>query len=199
MVSLSAKAETPDPEAFDRRPSCQAEDAIVQRFFMQFRTAAGGSPFPAEAGPDAAPADPRREFDAACELLDRASRAFETLAARCLRLERDLDEAGERAHAQATAQGEAVEQLKRLASTLRAQARASDQAAASSRARCEAAEARATAAESHAAALEAEAAQAAHQTALAGQLREKVVAAFGLGSRVHPVIETMAPGERTET
>lgn len=142
------------------------------------------------------PSAPRRDFDMAAELLDRASQAFDLLINRCQILEHDLNDASERAQAQAAEQEATIEQWKRLASGFKAQLDASEQAAAALKARCDAAESRAAMAEQRATALERASAQAAAHAATADQLstklHDKVVSAFGIGSRAHPVLEAVA-------
>lgn len=139
---------------------------------------------------------PRRDFDMATELLDRASLAFDLLINRCQTLEHGLDDVNERARARGVEQDEVIEQWKRLASGLKEQLDASAQAAEALKARGEAAEARAAAAEQRVRALERASAQAAAHAATADQLstklHDKVVAAFGIGSRAHPVLEAVA-------
>ena len=144
----------------------------------------------------AQPTPPRRDFDKATELLDRATQAFEVLIHRCQILEHELDDANERADARAAEQDEAIEQWKRLASGLKDQVTSADSAVATLEARCEAAEARAASAEQKAAALERASIQAAEHAVRAEQLstklHDKVVSAFGIGSRAHPVLEAVA-------
>lgn len=175
----------------------QAEiDTLMRRFFDQGRAPAAEAP--ASTGPLAAvsAAHPRRDFDMASELLERAAQAFDLLIGRCQNLERDLEATAERARTQFAEQDETIEQWKRLASGLKAQAEASEQDASALKARCDASEARAAAAEQRAAALERASAQAAGHAAMAEQLstklHDKVVSAFGIGSRAHPVLEAVA-------
>lgn len=171
-------------------------DALMHRFFdrNQIRSVDGAVP---EAASEAAPdTPPRRDFDMATELLDRASRAFDLLITRCQKLERDLDEAHERADAQAAEQVEVIEQWKRLASGLKAQLDVAEGASSAMKQRCDAAEARAALAEQRTTAMERASAQAAGHAAMAEslstRLHDKVVAAFGIGSRAHPVLEAVA-------
>lgn len=169
-------------------------DAVMREFFQKKPSLAGVEEVAAKG--DAQPGAPRRDFDMATELLDRAGQAFDLLINRCQILEHDLDDANERAQAHASEQDETIEQWKRLASGLKAQVDASEQAAAALKARCEAAEARAATAEQRASALERASRQAAAHAATADQLstklHDKVVAAFGIGSRAHPVLEAVA-------
>lgn len=148
------------------------------------------------AGMTAQPSAPRRDFDMAAELLDRASQAFNLLINRCQILEHDLNDASERAEARAAEQEATIEQWKRLASGFKAQIDASEQAVAALKARCDAAEARAVKAEQAMAKLERASAQAAAHAAAANQLstklHDKVISAFGIGSRAHPVLEAVA-------
>ena len=136
-----------------------------------------------------------RDFDMSTELLDRAAKAFDLLINRCTALEEDLNRETDRAKAQAAAQNDTIEQWKRLASGLQAQLETSEQAAAVLKQRCETTEARADTAERKVTALERATADAASHAALAEQLstrlRDKVIIAFGIGSRAHPVLEAI--------
>lgn len=196
MASVSPLAKRPQeaapPEAVD-----QVEiDTLMRRFFEQSRGEIAEAPRPVEAVPPVRVSRPRRDFEMATELLQRAAQAFDVLVKRCQRLERDLDEAGERASVQLAAQDDTIEQWKRLGAGLKAQLETSERAAADFKARCEAAEVRAARAEQRTAALEQASSQAASQAALAEELSTKlhdsVVMAFGVGSRAHPVLEAVA-------
>ncbi len=197
-VTMASVNETMKRDVRSPAPVDQIEiDTLMRRFFDQNRLQDTESPAPASIVRTAAhDASPRRDFDMATELLDRASQAFELLINRCQRLERDLDETNERAQARVVEQEQTTEQWKRLASGLKAQAERSEQAVASLKVRCDAAEARADMAEQKASALERASIQAAGQTAeaesLSTKLHDKVVAAFGIGSRAHPVLEAVA-------
>ncbi len=84
----------------------------------------------------------------------------------------------------------------RPASGFKAQLDTSEQASVALKTRCDAAEARTAMAEQRASALERASAQAAAHAALAEslstKLHDKVVSAFGIGSRAHPVLEVVA-------
>ncbi|MGI3902335.1 MAG: hypothetical protein ACRYGP_02835 [Janthinobacterium lividum] len=165
----------------------------MRRFFDQTQ---GEAAMPVQAKPPAPPATSPLDFDTAAEILDRASRAFDILIGRCQRLEQALEQETERASAHAAEQDEAIEQWKRLASGLKVQAETLEQETAMLKQRCVAAEFRADQAEARAIALEKASAQAAGQAAMAEQLsiklHDKVVTAFGLGSRAYPVLEAVA-------
>ncbi len=168
-------------------------DAVMREFFGKKSSQGGVVQVTEKEAVD--PEAPRRDFDTAAELLDRASQAFDLLINRCQALEHDLEDANEGARARATEQDEMIEQWKRLASGLKAQIDTSEQAAAALKVRCETAEARAAAAEQKVVALERASRQAAAHAATADQLstklHDKVVAAFGIGSRAHPVLEAV--------
>jgi murein DD-endopeptidase MepM/ murein hydrolase activator NlpD len=193
--TLASVKQVPKADTTAEAPTSvdQAEiDTLMRRFFDQGRVPATEAPAAA-----AVPAaHPRRDFDMASELLERAAQAFDLLIGRCQNLERELEESGERARTQFAEQDETIEQWKRLASGLKAQAEASEQDASALKARCDAAEARAAAADQRAASLERASAQAAGHAAMAEQLstklHDKVVSAFGIGSRAHPVLEAVA-------
>ncbi len=196
MVSVSSLSQRPQEAERPARAEQAEIDLLMRRFFEQSQGEPVDRPKPVHFEAPTPIARAPRDFDMATELLDRASKAFELLIGRCQSLEHDLDQQKERARAQAAEQGDAIEQWKRLASGLKVQAEASDQAMAALRQRCEAAEARAVAAEMRAADLERASTQAASQAALAEQLstklHDKVVVAFGIGSRAHSVLEAVA-------
>ncbi|MGI3903261.1 MAG: hypothetical protein ACRYGP_13520 [Janthinobacterium lividum] len=165
----------------------------MRRFFDQTQ---GEVAKPVQPKPPAPPATSPRDFDTAAEILDRASQAFDILIGRCQRLEQALEQEAERASAHATEQDEAIEQWKRLASGLKAQTEALEQETATLKQRCVAAESRADQAEARVTSLGKASAQAAGQAAMAERLsiklHDKVVTAFGLGSRAYPVLEAIA-------
>lgn len=134
-------------------------------------------------------AHPPRDVDTACELLERASEAFDVLMERCGRLERELADAGVQARARDAEHEEAVALWQRLAGTFKAQAEAHEHAVAALQERCAVAEARV-------AALELANAEAGGRAGLAEQLatklHDKVVTSFGIGSRAHPALEALA-------
>lgn len=171
-------------------------DTLMRRFFVQSRAQPTKADTVHDAAPDVQSAAPRRDFDMATELLDRAAEAFDLLINRCQRLERDLDDANERAQAQVAERDDTIAQWKRLASGLKAQVEESEQAVAALKSRCDAGEARAVMAEQRASGLERASAQAANHAAMAEKLstklHDKVVSAFGIGSRAHPVLEAVA-------
>lgn len=184
------QAETPTPDH-------QADiDALMRRFVDEHRPRVVDAVKPSPVATVARDVPARRDFDMATELLDRAAQAFDLLINRCQQLEHDLEDTSERARGREIEQNETIDQWKRLASELKAQAEASERSAVALKARCEAAEARAATAEQKAAALERASAQAANQAALAEnlstKLHDKVVTAFGIGSRAHPVLEAVA-------
>jgi hypothetical protein len=180
------------PETGAEEPRSQAEiDTLMRRFFEQNRPdAAGRAPVPERT--DAGVERPRRDFDMACGLLERASDAFDLLVNRCQRLERELNETVERARERAAEQDDTIEQWKRLASGFKAQIDASEHTISALKARSDAAEARAAQAEARCSALEKAAGQAALAEQLSTKLHDKVVTAFGIGSRAHPVLEAVA-------
>ena len=168
------------------------------RKFFEPKPLGGGSPPVAvlTETPNAPHGSPRRELDRAEELFERAAQAFDVLIDRCQTLERDLNTMSEQAQAQAAEQVKTIEQWNGLASDLKEQINAADVSAQAFKARCEAAEARASVAEQIATALERASMQAAQHAVVAEQLstklHDKVVAAFGIGSRAHPVLEAVA-------
>lgn len=167
-------------------------DSMMRHLFGQHR--ADG--VEAEAPAAVQPARPRRDFDTACELLERASQAFDLLMGRCQTLEAELEGADARARAQGIEQAETLDRWQRLAVGLKSQLADAERAAAAAKTRCDAAEAHAAQAEAKIAALERASAQAAGHAALAEslstKLHDKVVSAFGIGSRAHPVLEAVA-------
>lgn len=195
MAVSDATVRKISPRATDRSSVEEAGIDVMMRELLQKKSSQGaveGFAVKEAAQPEA----PRRDFDMATGLLDRASQAFDLLINRCQALEQDLDDTAERAQARATEQDDTIEQWKRLASGLKAQAEASEQAAAALKMRCETAEARAAAAEQRIVALERTSREVATHAATADELstklHDKVVAAFGIGSRAHPVLEAVA-------
>ncbi len=193
---MDATVRTLSPSGATKPASNEAGLESLMREFFSKRPSVGGSESAAEAPVAVQSAAPRRDVDTATELLDRASQAFDLLINRCQFLEHNLQDANERAAGRAAEQDEAIEQWKRLVSVLKAQVDISEQVTAALKARCDMAEARAAEAEKQAVALERASAQAAAHAATADQLstklHDKVVAAFGIGSRAHPVLEAMA-------
>ncbi len=196
MATVEATAQRGDLGTAGRLPADEAGIDALMREFFQKTSSAGGSEGTMVGVPADYAAAPRRDFDMATELLDRASQAFDMLMDRCQGLEHDLDSANEQARIRGAEQEEMAEQWKRLASGLKAQVDTAEQASAALKARCDAAETRAALAEQRASALERASAQSAAHAATADQLstklHDRVVAAFGIGSRAHPVLEAVA-------
>lgn len=171
-------------------------DKLMRRFFDQHQPHAFGKAAPEVVQSAVQSVHPRRDFDTASDLLNRASQAFDVLINRCQKLERDVDEVTEQARARSAEHEGMIEHLKRLATGLKAQLDAADQASASLKSRLDAAETRAAMAEQRATGLERTSAQAVGQAAMAEwlstKLHDKVVSAFGIGSRAHPVLEAVA-------
>ncbi len=192
------------PNLARQAPAGEAEIDAVMRKFFEPKSLGGGPGVAAPTEPaDAQHVPPRRDFDRAEELLGRAAQAFNVLIDRCQTLEQDLDNANEQAQAHAAEQVKTIEQWKRLASDLKEQIHAADVSAKALQTRCEAVEARASAAEHKATVLEQASMQAAQHAAMAEQLstklHDKVVAAFGIGSRAHLVLEAVATRSSPET
>ena len=171
-------------------------DTLMRRFFDKHQHQAFGKPSPEVVQSAVQNVHPRRDFDTASDLLHRAAQAFDVLITRCQRLEHDVDEVTEQARARSAEHEGVIEHLKRLASGLKAQLDAADQASTVLKARLDAAEVRAAMAEQRATGLERTSAQAVGQAAMAEwlstKLHDKVVSAFGIGSRAHSVLEAVA-------
>lgn len=202
MASVSPMARRPQGAA-SPEPQNQAEiDMLMRRFFEQTRTDPLERAAPLEPAAPAETAHPRRDFEMATELLQRAAQAFDVLVKRCQRLESDLEQAEERARGQIADRDHTIEQWQRLGAGLKAQLDASEQAVTSFKTKCDAAEVRAARAEQRAFELEKTSTQVANQAALAEELSTKlhdsVVLAFGVGSRAHPVLEAVATQPATE-
>ena len=196
MVSVSPITKRPQG-ATALKARDQAEiDTLMRRFFEQNPGGPQATSTTVEPAISTAASPPRRDFEMATELLQRAAQAFDVLVNRCQRLERDLEEADERAKGQIAERDEALEQWKRLGAGLKAQLVASDQALSTLKAKSDAAEVRAARAEQRIFELEQTSSQVASQAALAEELSTKlhdsVVMAFGVGSRAHPVLEAVA-------
>lgn len=124
-------------------------------------------------------------------LLEQASRAIEVLAARCGMLESEL----ENTRASNVEQAATIESWRKLASNLKNQATVGEQKLLAVTARCEAAEARVVSFE--------QASKQATERALIAEKRsmkldDKVIAAFGKGSRVHSVLQATTFQEAAE-
>ena len=172
----------------------QAEiDVLMRRFFKQTQ---GEVAKPVQPEPPAQITKSPRDFNMATELLERATQGFDLLVKRCHRLEHDLEQETERASAHAVEQATTIEQWKRLVTGLKVQVEKLEQIEASLKQRCGAAEARAAQAEARAIVVDKASAEAAGQAALAEQLstklHDKVMTAFGIGSRAYPVLEAVA-------
>jgi chromosome segregation ATPase len=181
----------------ETRPSVnEAGIDALMRELIHKKPSDGKEEVMASTAPASTQSAPRRDFDMATELLERAGQAFDLLIDRCQALERDSDDANERAQARAAEQDETIERWKQLASELKAQLESTEQTMLTLRKRCDAVQARAVKAEETVRALEATSSQAAAHAALAEnlstKLHDKVVSAFGIGSRAHPVLEAVA-------
>ena len=141
-------------------------------------------------------AHPGRDFETPFDLIERAAAALDVLANRCRQLESQMAEAAERTKVEAAAQEQVIGQWKKLASGMKTHAEDADKRAEAMKARLEAAEARAATAEARAVALKDASDAAAHQAmaaeTLSTELHDKVVAAFGIGSRAHVALEAVA-------
>ena len=137
----------------------------------------------------------RRNFNTANELLDRATRAFDLLINRCQYLENELEKATVRAREQAAEQAEIIDHLKQLNLDAKRRAETAEETNLGLKSKAEAAESRAAKAEERVIRLREAAAQATEQAELADELstklHDKVVTAFGIGSRAHPVLQVL--------
>ncbi len=98
MATVEATAQRGDLGTTGRLPADEAEiDTLMRRFFVQSQVKPIKAFEPDVKGVDAQGSAPRRDFDMATELLDRASQAFDLLMDRCQGLEHDLDIANEQA------------------------------------------------------------------------------------------------------
>lgn len=163
-------------------------DSIMRKVFD--KPAAPETPQPQK------PDQPRRDFETAFDLLDRAAAAVDHLLTRCQRLETEMQDQAGRAKAEADKQQQVADQWKTLASGMKAHAEETERRLEVAKTRCEAAEARATAAEQRAAALQAASDAAAREAAAAAELstefHDKVFSSFGFGSRAHMALEAVA-------
>ena len=137
----------------------------------------------------------RRNFNMANELLDRATRAFDLLINRCQYLETELEKATVREREQAAEQTEIVDHMKQLNLDLKRRAENAEETNLELKSKVELAESRAAKAEERVIRLREAAAQATEQAELADELstklHDKVVTAFGIGSRAHPVLQVL--------
>lgn len=202
MPAMSAIAERTHLGSDDASPISAGDvDALVRQLVhreaseVQVESGLAGGTMPSKV-------PPRRDFDMATELLDRAGQAFDFLINRCQSLEHDLEELSERTEAHAAEQSATIEQWKQVSAKLKTQLETTEQVLFSLRNRCNKVEERAVKAEEKSKLLETASLQAAEHAALAEnlstKLHDRVVAAFGIGSRAHPVLEAIATREAAE-
>lgn len=147
--------------------------------------------------PDQAqPAKPRRDYETAFGLLDQASTALDTLLNRCQQLEMRVVEVSERAKAEAEAAEDVAAQWQKLAGAMKAQVDEYERRLAAMKQRAETAEAKAEAIQSRVSVAEQAASE---KEDLSTRFHDKVVAAFGIGSRAHGVLEAVAKGSVPES
>lgn len=140
-------------------------------------------------------AKPRRDYETAFGLLDQASKALDALLNRCQQLEVQLGDVTERAMADAAAADEVTAQWQKLASAMKTQVEEYEKRLGAMRQRAELAEARAEAVKERADAAEQFASE---KEDLSTRFHDKVVSVFGIGSRVHGVLEAVAKGTIVE-
>lgn len=134
---------------------------------------------------------PRRDYETAFGLLDQASTALDTLLQRCQQLEQQVTDVTERAQAEAAAAEDVTSQWQKLATAMKVQVEEYEKRMLAMKQRAEAAEARAAAIQNRALAAEQAASE---KEDLSTRFHDKVVAAFGIGSRAHGVLEAVAKG-----
>lgn len=137
----------------------------------------------------------RRDYETAFGLLDQASRALDTLLNRCQQLEVHVADVTERSRADAAAAEEVTSQWQKLATAMRSQVEEYEKRLGALKQRAELAEARAAAVQERADAAEQVASE---KEDLSTRFHDKVVAAFGIGSRAHGVLEAIAKGTIAE-
>ena len=137
----------------------------------------------------------RRDYETAFGLLDHASKALDTLLSRCQQLEAQIVEVNERSRADAAAAEEVTAQWQKLATAMKSQVEEYEKRLGAMKQRAEIAEARADAVKERAYAAEQVASE---KEDLSTRFHDKVVAAFGIGSRAHGVLEAVAKGTISE-
>ena len=185
-VSLALRSDqrttqTPDRAAAVPPPSSPRVIGAVD-FRQLARRAAAPTPPKAEA--PAAGVTPQQALDLLCE----ASTALPALMARCHGLEAALADSKEKGRVDLEAANEVAREWQGVAERLRTQLEAVEKNAAALRSRAETAEADLTAVRADA--------DRAHQTAaeaecLSSLFQEKVIAAFGIGSPGHTILESV--------
>lgn len=133
----------------------------------------------------------RRDYETAFGLLDHASKALETLLNRCQQLQAHIGEITERSRADVEAAEEVTAQWQKLAGAMKSQVEEYEKRLSAMKQRAEAAEMRAEAVKERAEAAERAAFE---KEDLSTRFHDKVVAAFGIGSRAHGVLEAVAKG-----
>ena len=171
-------------------------DHLMRRFLEGSQSGPVASPPAVQPEPSTLATRSPRDFDMSTELLDRAAKAFDLLINRCTALEEDLNRETDRAQGPGS-RGRTTRSNSGSGSPpiSRRKLESSERAATALKQRCETTEARADTAERRVTALERATADAASHAALAEQLstrlRDKVIIAFGIGSRAHPVLEAI--------
>ncbi|HEX4767895.1 MAG TPA: hypothetical protein VH414_16645 [Lichenihabitans sp.] len=127
-----------------------------------------------------------RDHDTACDLLDRAVSAFETLTQRSQELEAELAETKANLEAEASRHAAMTDNWTRLADGMRAHAHECEQRLIETTARAESAEAKAGEAMIRAEAAELQFANLQNRST---RLHDKVVASFGIGSRAQQMLK----------
>ena len=188
MAALKQMIQSRDSGSEDRySPATTDIDTLIRKVFD--RPAA--VPAPAEARSQS-----RRDPETAFDLLDRAAAAFDILLNRSQQLERQMQEADERARVEAAKQQKVAEDWKKLASGMKAHAEDTERRFEAMKTRSEAAEARALAAEARSTALEkasqAAALKIAEAESRSSEFHDKVVASFGMGSRAYVALEAVS-------
>lgn len=136
---------------------------------------------------------PRRDFRAAIALIERASATIDSLQARCRQLEAEASGIRKRAKLEVKAAEALADDWQKLARATKGQLEASERRLGLTKQYAEAAEERAELAKQRLEAMQQIAAAEAEQFA---RIHDRIVAAFGVGSRAHLALED-ALGGRT--
>lgn len=133
-------------------------------------------------------ASSRRDFNAAIELIEKASEAIDVLQARCRQLQTEIKEVRERSRLEVEAAESIAAEWQTLARATKAQLDDCENRLALTKQAADAAEARAEQTKERLESVQHLASEEAEQSA---RFHDKIVSAFGVGSRVHTALDEL--------
>lgn len=130
----------------------------------------------------------RRDFNAAIELVEKASEAIDALQSRCRQLQMEIKEVRERSRLEVEAAESIAAEWQKLARATKAQLEDCESRLALTKQAADAAEARAEQVKERLESVQHLASEEAEQSA---RFHDKIVSAFGIGSKAHTALETL--------